>query len=45
MGKTTCENTNLKLYCAFVIDQTQNILHPGESLCHTGVIINNLKII
>ena len=24
----------IKLYCAFVIDQTQTILHPRESLCH-----------
>ena len=25
MSKITCYNTNLKLYCVFVIDQTQNI--------------------
>ena len=25
-------NTNLKLFCAFVNDQTQHISHPDESL-------------
>ena len=33
IGNIKGSNTNLKLHCAFVNDQTQRILHPCEGRC------------
>ena len=33
ISATTNRNTNLKLSCAFVNNQTQHILHPCDGMC------------